>query len=212
MLGAAVAAIVLSDLDAYWPLDLREPPGAFSELRLRMLAAEPEVCRRVLARSGIAAAPVPPLRPASEKCGFEDGVTLSGGALDSTPVMRCAAAAAYATWIRHVVEPAAARTLGARLVGVRNGGTYACRDIAGRPGRRSQHATANAIDVSGFVLSGGRVITVVEHWADPRDAGRFLRAVRAGACGQFVGVLSPDWNKAHRDHFHLDMGPFDVCR
>ena len=45
------------------------------------------------------------------------------------------------------------------------------------------------------------------------DAGGPLRD---GACGLFATVLSPDYNAAHRDHFHLDQaarGRFGgVCR
>ncbi|MFN3798647.1 MAG: extensin family protein, partial [Sphingobium yanoikuyae] len=37
-----------------------------------------------------------------------------------------------------------------------------------------------------------------------KDAA-FLRDVRDGACGLFSTVLSPDYNAAHRDHFHLDQ-------
>jgi hypothetical protein len=29
--------------------------------------------------------------------------------------------------------------------------------------------------------------------------------VRDGACDLFATVLSPDYNAAHRDHFHLDQ-------
>ena len=28
----------------------------------------------------------------------------------------------------------------------------------------------------------------------------------------FDVMLGPDFNKAHRDHFHLDMGRFRTCR
>jgi hypothetical protein len=176
-----------------------------------VLAATPEACFRTLDRSNIPAAPAPP-RPIANGCGYEDGAALTGGPLATTPVMRCAAAAAYATWIGHVVQPAAERRLGARVVTVRELGTFACRDIAGRPGRRSQHATANAIDVAGFELSDGRSITVLGDWGGQGEAGRFLHEVRDGACGLFAGVLSPDWNDAHRDHLHLDMGRLDICR
>lgn len=145
-------------------------------------------------------------------CGFEDGVRISGGALDGTPVMRCAAAAAYGTWMRNVAEPAAERLLGSRLTGARTLGTYSCRDIAGRPGRRSQHASANAIDVAGFALADGRSVTLSRDWRDRGSAGRFLREVRDGGCGLFAGVLSPDWNRVHADHFHFDMGRLEICR
>lgn len=212
LIGAIAAAIVLSDLDAYWPLDLKQRPGPFTQARLRLLSEQPETCRRVLARSGVTAIEVQPIRREAQSCGFEDGVALAGGALDATPVMRCGAAAAYATWVRHVVQPAAERTFGERVVGVRNLGTFSCRDIAGRPGRRSQHASANAIDVSGFDLASGRRITVMSGWRQIGPEGNFLREVRDGACGLFAGVLSPDWNAAHRDHLHLDMGRLDFCR
>lgn len=202
--------MVWSDPDAFWPLDLREPPGLVTQWRIRLLASEPEVCRRVLARAEIPST-LAPERPFANGCGYDDAVTLSGGALTGTPAMRCAAAAAYAAWLRHVVQPAAERHLGARVVRTRTLGAFSCRDIAGRPGRRSQHATANAIDVSGFDLADGRRVTLLADW-DEGDAGRFLREVRDGACGLFAGALSPDWNAAHRDHFHLDMGRLLVCR
>lgn len=206
----AGAALVWSDMDRYWPLDLREKPGVFTQWRIRLLAADVQACRRALDRSDFSASPTAP-RPVSNGCGYADAVALSGGALTATPPMRCATAAAYATWLRHVVQPAAQRHLGARVIAVRTFGTYSCRDIAGRPGRRSQHATANAIDVAGFALSGGRDVSLVRDW-NRGAPGAFLREVRDGACGLFAGVLSPDWNAAHADHFHLDMGRFDICR
>lgn len=202
--------MVWSDPDRWWPLDLREPPGALTQWRIRLLAADLQSCRRVLARSDIPATPVPS-RPMANGCGYSDAVALSGGALSGSPAMRCANAAAYAAWTRHVVQPAAERHLGARVTRVRTFGAYSCRDIAGRPGRRSQHATANAIDVSGFDLADGRAVTLLAHW-DKGAAGRFLAEARDGACGLFAGVLSPDWNAAHRDHFHFDMGRLGICR
>jgi len=36
--------------------------------------------------------------------------------------------------------------------------------------------------------------------------------VRDGACRFFDVVLGPDYNDAHRDHFHLDMGAYRACR
>ena len=59
------------------------------------------------------------------------------------------------------------------------------------------------------------VLSAVDH---PRtrhsvEAERaFLREIRDGACDLFRVVLGPDYNAAHRDHFHLDMGAFRACR
>ena len=91
------------------------------------------------------------------------------------------------------------------------------------PGRLSEHARANALDVAAFTLQGGRRISVLGDWqaaaapaappaaeADPKAA--FLRQVRDGACQGFAAVLGPDYNAAHRDHFHLDRGPYRACR
>jgi hypothetical protein len=86
-------------------------------------------------------------------------------------------------------------------------GSYNCRNVAGTA-RKSAHATANAIDVSGFLLADGRRVTVLRDWrdADPQTRA-FLRTVRDSACKRFGTVLSPDYNAAHRDHLHLEVGP-----
>jgi hypothetical protein len=52
-------------------------------------------------------------------------------------------------------------TLGSRLVKIETFGSYACRNVAGTS-RRSGHASANAIDVSAFVLADGRKISVLQ--------------------------------------------------
>jgi hypothetical protein len=76
----------------------------------------------------------------------------------------------------------------------------------------SQHATANALDVAAFRLSDGRTVRVREDWNDPGERGAFLHAVRDGACSVFAVTLSPDYNAAHHDHLHLDMGRGPFCR
>ena len=99
------------------------------------------------------------------------------------------------------------------MVGLRHLGTHACRNVnhAGA-GRRSQHATANAIDVAGFVLQDRREVRLARDWSGAPAEAAFLRAVRDGACRWFNGVLGPEYNAAHQDHFHLDMGPWRSCR
>ena len=49
-------------------------------------------------------------------------------------------------------------------------------------------------------------------WEGAGPDALFLRDVRAGACRFFKVVLGPDYNAAHRDHFHLDMAPYSICR
>ena len=118
--------------------------------------------------------------------------------------IRCGEARAFSAWVRNGVAPAAYQLLGSELVRVETFGSYTCRNVAGQD-RRSGHAIANAIDVSGFVLRDGRRVTVLADWrsADPA-AHDFLRAVRGSACKRFGTVLSPDYNAAHANHLHLE--------
>jgi hypothetical protein len=69
----------------------------------------------------------------------------------------------------------------------------------------SEHGHANALDVSGFVLADGRTISVKGGWRGDERERVFLRNVRAGACEHFTTVLSPDYDRAHHDHFHVDL-------
>jgi hypothetical protein len=93
-------------------------------------------------------------------------------------------------------------------------GTTNCRRIAGGS-RMSEHATGNAYDIAAFRLASGRRVSLIDGWAGKADEQAFLREVRNGACDIFATTLSPDFNTAHRDHFHLDMARREfgtVCR
>jgi hypothetical protein len=123
--------------------------------------------------------------------------------------MTCPVATSFTAWVRYGVRPAALLYLGAEVVGVETFGTYACRDIVGNPnmaGKRSEHAHANAIDIAAFTLADGRRVSVEKNWSGGGPEGQFLRRVRESACKRFKTVLSPDYNAAHYNHFHLDMG------
>ena len=60
------------------------------------------------------------------------------------------------------MDRAARQIMGSPLVRIETMGSYNCRNVAGS-GRRSAHATAEAIDVSGFVLADGRRIRYTTH-------------------------------------------------
>jgi hypothetical protein len=115
---------------------------------------------------------------------------------------------------RHVLDPAARLHLNSGVARINHFGTYNCRNVYGRAvGRRSEHALANAIDIGGVVLEDGRIVSLARHWDRAGSPeGRFLREVNDGACRFFNAVLGPEYNAAHRDHFHLDMGRWRVCR
>lgn len=124
----------------------------------------------------------------------------------------CPLATRFAGWARFGVDRAARQMLGSRLARIETMGSYACRNVAGS-GRRSAHATADAIDISGFVLTDGRRISVLGDWSSPNaDERQFLRLVHASACKRFGTVLGPQYNAAHRDHFHVEVNGRGFCR
>ena len=197
------------------PLRLADPIGAASGMKIAKLENDPVACRAVLTEGGVTTAEHPP-RDNGDFCTITNALSVRGGTTPlrpAAPVMTCPVALSFALWERQVLQPAARAILGAEVAAIDHYGTYACRRVYGQEGGRvSQHASANALDVAGFRLSDGRRVTVAAAWGDDGAEGRFLRAVRDGACGSFETVLGPEYNAAHRDHLHLDRGPYRVCR
>ena len=200
--------------DPWAALDLTAPPGWATDRKLAALRTDPALCRHALLGVGIALAGPDP--SGTDPCRRPDRTALPGSPLSpASPAMSCPLAAATIYWIEHTVRPRARRMLGAELDRIEHLGTYSCRRLyGGSSGPWSEHATGNAIDVAAFVLEDGRRVSVLSDW-DGGEEGAFLQAVRDGACGPFGTVLSPDYNEAHRDHFHLDQearGFGAVCR
>jgi hypothetical protein len=148
-------------------------------------------------------------------CGAIDSVKLLdiGTPVTNLGVLTCPLAKNFAAWVEYAVRPAARRYLGSEVVRVETFGTYSCRNVyGGRSGRLSQHATANAVDVSGFVLQDGRRVTLLDGWKGAEDEREFLRTLHASACKRFGTTLGPDYNAAHHNHFHFDMSGQGYCR
>lgn len=196
------------------PLDLNDPPGWATRTKLARLKGDVAECRAVLERSQVAFAALP--ATGEGPCARPDRTRLGNYPLaPDTPAMTCPVAAALELWRRDSVGPAARRIMGSELTRIEHLGAYSCRRMyGGSEGPWSEHATANAIDIAAFVLADGRRISVLEDWRGDGAKARFLRAVREGACGSFATVLSPDYNAAHKDHFHLDQDDrwTGVCR
>ncbi|WP_372707305.1 extensin family protein [Brevundimonas sp.] len=219
--------------DLPWkPLDLNRPIGTataakVADFELARLAAPEQTtavtdaCMQVLREAGVT------VERAEDKddggfCVVRGAVRITGGAV--TPlspgglIMQCPLAVRYVIWDRQVLQPAARSIYGSKVARVENMGTYACRriygqtDVAARP---SEHARANALDVSGLVLADGRRVSVLADWSGAGPAGAegqsFLKRIRQGACRVFSTVLTPDYNEAHRDHLHLDGAPNSLC-
>ncbi len=114
--------------------------------------------------------------------------------------------AALDRWVARSVQPAARRYFGRPVVEIRQIASFSCRGRNGnRYGAPSEHAFGNALDISGFRLSGGHEITVVRGWKGGQRERAFLRAVFIGACSEFYTVLGPGSDRHHYNHFHIDL-------
>ncbi|WP_298914093.1 extensin family protein [uncultured Algimonas sp.] len=200
------------------PLDPDAPIGMATRGQLlRLSVSPPEVCmdlaRDIEAFRSIPSEP----KTATEPCGWDVARLVYGsGATVLSPGeanMQCPLSVATFLWLREV-DALARDRFGQPLVKVHHMGSFSCRRVRGNSsGRWSEHAFANAWDVAAFELADGRLIRVLSGWdGEDKDDRRFLRDVRQEACRVFNVVLSPDYNAAHADHFHLDMGPYTSCR
>ncbi|MBT4700657.1 MAG: extensin family protein [Rhodospirillaceae bacterium] len=131
--------------------------------------------------------------------------------LDNAPLLTCRMALQLSKFERSTLQPNAKRILGVRIKRLKHIGTYNCRSMRQYQGLLSQHAFANAIDVSGFVLDDGRVINVEKDWNGAGSKSRFLEAIASSACRSFHVSVTPDGDVNHFNHFHWDVGPYRSC-
>jgi hypothetical protein len=92
-------------------------------------------------------------------------------------------------------------------------GTYNCRVISGTDSL-SRHGYGDAIDITGFGFADGRLYTLVDDWEhdtdDPVGAGGqwLYDTAHAWHDAAFWNIiLTPNYNSAHDDHFHVDLTP-----
>lgn len=218
LLGAFIAARAWLNAhpehDPWAPLDLRDPPGWATARKLAALRDNIPECRAVLTRSAIAHTVLP--GEGKGACARPDRTRLDGYPFSpDRPTTTCQVAVALKLWERDALGPAARELFDSEIEAVEHLGAFSCRRLYGRDsGAWSEHATGNAVDIAGFVLADGTRISVLRDWPGDGPKARFLRQVRDGACASFSTVLSPDYNAAHADHFHLDMrgGWGGTCR
>lgn len=215
LVGAGIALDRLAPAqDLPWkPFSLNRPIGWATHIQLARIGYDKARCEAALAAGDVDFTPDPPR--AEGDCHVLNGVRLGEGVSPlkpSGPLMSCQEALAFVTWERHGVQPAAYSTFGEGVTQIEHFGTYACRPMRGHRSGLSEHAFANAIDVSAFHLSDGRMISILRDYRGGGDKGRFLHQVHDRACMIFGHTLGPDFNADHKDHFHLDMGLWGPCR
>lgn len=201
------------------PLDMQAPTGFATDLQLLRVSLSPSSsCAKLIEsvddyQTRIA----DPHRPKGyEPCGWniarEIDQSQAASLRPQDVTMQCPLAVGTYVWMREI-DASAKKHLGSGVKSIQHAGSYSCRKQVGNgSGQWSEHAYANAFDVMGFELDDGRVISVLKDWNGTSERKRFLRDVRKQACKIFRVTLSPDFNAAHADHFHVDMGPTMSCR
>jgi hypothetical protein len=172
------------------------PPSKKEERRKKREARSMEgsVC-------GVAAIKGEEIRPITSNvrgCGVEEAVavtSVAGVRLSQTATVDCSIAKALNSWVDEVAQPA----FDGKLVELRVAAHYICRSRNNIRGAKiSEHGKGRAIDISGFVLSNGKLLTVSD------DYNRLLRRIYKAACGYFRTTLGPGSDGYHEDHFHFD--------
>jgi len=208
-----------SPLPAAWnptqPLAIADPPSPLTDWKIRSAMAHPGTCQDVLEQGGGVLQRLSNLTE-SEQCFISQRVSVSriGDSRVRPFETTCEIALRMALWERHVLQPEAMRVFGQGIREIRHFSSYNCRRIrtsSGTGTRMSTHATARAVDVSGFVLQDGTLVDLRQHWNDAGPKADFLRIAQRGACDHFGLVLGPEYNALHADHFHIQLD-WDGCR
>ncbi len=193
------------------PINLNEEINFLTSYKISHLRKDYAHCQKALKTAEVKFTPRQGRK--AGQCYLENQINLEQSLYPySTPVSaQCAVIAALILWEKQIVAQAASTYLNSAVKRIHHYGIFSCRNIRGSS-RRSQHASANAIDISGFTLANGRRISVQNHWNENTSEGRFFKEIRDGACKIFSGVLGPDYNQLHADHFHFDLGRYSICR
>src|ERR1700722_2885621 len=162
-------------------------------------------CLAALDARGISYRPVE-LNPPDARCRVDGAikVTCIDAALNQPAVMSCALAARIDDFERAVMQRIAVDDLGKYVTRIDHLGAYSCRRSTGIRDRLSEHSFGLAIDISGFRLADGTMISVERDWWAPGPKRDFLHHLAKSACGYFSVVLTPSSDRDHFNHMHLD--------
>ncbi len=158
------------------PLAFAAEPNLLTPWKLSRARGESARCLAALEQTGMQYDQLPD-RATGDGCGFENAVRLRSAAIGlGRPLpLSCPMALSLAMWERHALQPVTQAHFGQRVASIDNLGSYACRNVnrgegaapeapSSGAGSRSRHATANALDVSGFTLANGKRISVQGQW------------------------------------------------
>lgn len=152
------------------PADVQ--PDAWPAAEVAEAAA---LCDATLKALTLTASREPPLR--NGVCGTPAPLSIrrigsSNVELQPAAVVNCRYAVALDKWIGETLQPAARAEFASPVTRILVASSYQCRNRYGQEKAPiSEHAFANALDISGFVLADGRVVKVIDGWGPTaRDA------------------------------------------
>ncbi|MGQ0611928.1 MAG: extensin-like domain-containing protein [Paracoccaceae bacterium] len=188
------------------PADLMAPRTSASQKAGKKTSRKGRVCGDP-AIKGEALSPIP---AKITGCGLDEPVRvteIAGVTLSPAATISCETAEALKSWITSALPRAFGRR---EVIELRVAASYICRTRNNKKGAKiSEHGRGNAVDISAFILSDGKILTVED------DYGKQMRKVHKAACGPFGATLGPGSDGFHEDHLHLDIarhtsGPY--CR
>lgn len=194
----------------------RRPDGAASGQNAAAVREKPSKRAAASAKGAICGDPaikgeaLAPIKGKVKGCGIADPVRVTavkGIRLSTGATVSCDTARALKSWVSKAVEPVYGK---GKVVELKVAASYACRSRNNQRGNKiSEHGRGNAIDISGFVFSNGKEVSVL------RGYDRKMRQVHKAACGIFGTTLGPGSDGFHEDHLHYDVarhrgGPY--CR
>jgi len=176
-----------------------------------LLSHSDQQCLAELNRLGVQYQVEPQSASTSRACLVQNPIRVSAATIPfSRPtVAACNFVLKFDEFERQVIRPLAKRTFGHDLKTIVHFGAYNCRSTAA--GRESEHAHGLAMDIAGFELTDGTMVSVKQEWTKRGKARDFLHAIATQACGYFNEVLDPDTDRDHVDHIHLDLGRYRYC-
>jgi hypothetical protein len=203
-----------SHYNPFTPLSLDDPPGLITQYKLRRLT--PEACASLLSQANQKALiRTQPVADSAGACPLHNVVRVRDFgpvSLNSSFLASCPLALSSALFVSQQARPLTRTWTGSELVRIEHLGSYACRNIYHRPdARRSEHATAEALDISAFRLANGERVTILHGWRSTKTQP-WLQALLTASCGYYGNGLGPEYNAAHANHFHLGMRGFGLCR
>ncbi len=203
------------NLDWRAPVNLQAQENWMTDWKLEKAARDPAACLAALKTANAKFDAQSDLISDNPKCGIENRVLVReiAGVKMAPLETSCQTALKLATWLVYDAKPEILANRGAELRAISHFGSYSCRPVRtskGNGSRMSRHATAQAVDISGFELSNGERLTLRKDWNG--GAHELLDGLQRKACGRFRTVLGPNYNSLHADHFHMELGGWRACR